>query len=460
MVEGRTYKPVIQPEKCQTCNVCIRGCPAEFISEYRKEQNSLRGTLYRDRIQGKDAKDGVPLPPCQNVCPIHQDTRGYVGLIAKGKLKEALELIREVNPLPAVCGFICHHPCEEACLRTEVDQPIPIRLLKRFVAEYERSGEKRARKSSKKKRERILVIGSGPAGLAAANDLRLLGYGVKIVEALPVLGGMLAVGIPEFRLPRDILKMEIDGIRDLGVEMETHHRFRLNEKGRSFRKLGFQAVFLSTGAHRSARLNVPGEKVPGVFPGVEFLRDVNLGKTIETGKKIAVVGGGNVALDVARSAIRLGAKKVEIFYRRSRQEMPALPEEVTEAVREGIGLHLLASPVRILGRNGRAVGMECVKMTLGEPDESGRRRPVPIERSNFKVEADAIVAAIGQSVDRALLQNLDTHGDGTVRVNPETGATSMKGVFAGGDVVTGPGWAIDAIAAGKRGAKSIDQYLT
>jgi len=460
MVEGRIYKPVIQPERCQTCDVCIRGCPAEFVSEYRKEKDSLRGTLYHHRIQGLNAKDGVPLPPCQESCPIHQDTRGYVSLIAKGKLKEALELIREVNPLPAVCGFICHHPCEEACLRTEVDQPIPIRLLKRFVAEYEGSAEKRARKLVKKKRPKILVIGSGPAGLAAANDLRLLGYGVKVVEALPVLGGMLAVGIPEFRLPREILKMEIDGIRDLGVEMETRHRFRFDGEGRSFRKLGFEAAFLSTGAHHSARLNVPGEKLRGVFPGVEFLRDVNLGKMIETGKKIAVIGGGNVALDVARSAIRMGAQKVEIFYRRSRQEMPALPEEVTEAVREGIRLHLLASPVRVLGRNGSAVGMECVRMTLKEPDESGRRRPVPIERSNFKVEADTVIVAIGQRVDRAPLRHLDTHRDGTVRVNPETGATSMRGVFAGGDVVTGPGWAIEAIAAGKKGAKSIHAYLS
>jgi NADPH-dependent glutamate synthase beta subunit-like oxidoreductase len=202
MVEGRIYKPVIQPEKCQTCDVCIRGCPAEFVSEYRKEQDSLRGTLYRHRIQGMATKGAVPLPPCQEGCPIHQDTRGYVGLIAKGKLKEALELIREVNPLPAVCGFICHHPCEEACLRTEVDQPIPIRLLKRFVAEYERSGEKRARKPFKKKRQKILVIGSGPAGLTAANDLRLLGYGVKVVGP-SCSWRMLAVGIPEFRCPGD-----------------------------------------------------------------------------------------------------------------------------------------------------------------------------------------------------------------------------------------------------------------
>jgi len=460
MVEGRLYKPVLVPEKCQTCNVCIRGCPAELIPEYRKEEESLRGTLYGDPLKGRVSTDKVPLPPCQEVCPIHQDSRAYVGLVAKGKLREALEVIREVNPLPAVCGFICHHPCEEACLRTDVDQPVPIRLLKRFVAEYERKGKKIERQPAGDRRERILVVGSGPAGLAAANDLRLLGYGVKVVEALPVLGGMLAVGIPEFRLPRDILNLEIEGIRALGVEMETNHRFRFDADGDGFRREGFQALFLSTGAHRSVKLNIPNEKLEGVLPGVEFLRDLNLGKNVELGKKVVVIGGGNVALDVARSAIRLGAEKVEIYYRRSRQEMPAIPEEVDEAIREGIDIHFLAAPVKILGRGKKATGMECIRMKLGEPDGSGRRRPVPVEHSSFRVTANVIVAAIGQSVDRALLKTLDTRRDGTVNAHPETGATNLAGVFAGGDVVTGPGWAIEAIAAGKRSARSIHEYLS
>ena len=218
MVEGRTHKPVIQSSRCQACNVCIRGCPAELIPEYREEEGSLRGALYGGKISGTSPKENVSLPPCQEACPIRQDTRGYVSLIARGKLKEALELIREVNPLPAVCGFICHHLCEEACLREEVDQSVPMRLLKRFVAEYERTGDRRVRTPGIKKGEKVLVIGSGPAGLAAANDLSLLGYGVTIFESLPVLGGMLAVGIPGFRLPRDILNMEIDGIRESGVD--------------------------------------------------------------------------------------------------------------------------------------------------------------------------------------------------------------------------------------------------
>jgi NADH-quinone oxidoreductase subunit F len=430
------------------------------IPEYREEETSLRGGLYHNKIQRDSSKKNLRLPPCQVACPVHQDARGYVALIGQGKFAEALELIKEVNPLPAVCGFICHHPCEEACLREEVDTPIPIRLLKRFVAEYDLKKKKGKRRILKKRREKILVVGSGPAGLSAAHDLCLLGYGVTIVEALPVLGGMLAVGIPEFRLPKEILRMEIDAIREMGVEMQTGQRFLLNGKDGFLQKLGVQAIFLSIGAHRSQKLDIPGEKLQGVFPGVEFLREINLGHKFQIGKRIAVIGGGNVALDVARSAIRLGAEGVEIYYRRSRNEMPAIPEEVDEAMHEGISIHFLTSPVKILGRGGSVVGMECLKMRLTETDEKGRLKPLPIKGSNYRVRADTIIAAIGQRVDRKGLIEFETHGDGLIKVDPETEATSIKGVFAGGDVVTGPGWAIDAIAAGKKGAKYIHQYLS
>jgi NADPH-dependent glutamate synthase beta subunit-like oxidoreductase len=382
-----------------------------------------------------------------------------VALIAKGKFKEALELIREVNPLPAVCGFICHHPCEEACLREEVDQPVPIRLLKRFIAEHDRKRE-RSRKGLRKRREKILVAGSGPAGLACANDLSLLGFKVTLFESLPVLGGMLTVGIPEFRLPREIIKMEIDGIRELGVEMEINHPFRFDGKGRTLKKSGFDAIFLSMGAHRSLRLDIPGESLRGIFPGVEFLREINLGRKVELGKKVAIIGGGNVAIDAARSALRLGSKRADLYYRRSRKEMPAIPEEVEEAIREGVHIHLLTAPVRMIGRSGKLVGMECIRMRLGEPDERGRRKPIPIQGSNFKVNAETIISAIGQRVDQDHLKGLEKNPDGTIRVDPETGETNLKGIFAGGDMVTGPGWAIDAIAAGKRGAQSIHQFLS
>lgn len=460
MVEGRTHKPVVLPDRCHTCDICIRGCPAEVLPEYQREEKSLRGSLYLGKMEERPQREKLSLPPCQQSCPIHQDTKSYVALIARGKFREALESIREVNPLPAVCGFICHHPCEEACLREGVDYPIPIRLLKRFVAEYERKTERAKGGVRKTRRGTVLVVGSGPAGLAAANDLRLLGYGVTILEALPVFGGMLAVGIPEFRLPRDILDFEIEGIRKLGVEMKGEHPFRFEGNGTALHKLGFQAAFLSIGAHSTLALNIPGEKLKGVLPGVEFLRQMNLRKSISIGKQVAVIGGGNVALDVARSAIRLGAELVEVYYRRSRAEMPAIPDEVDEAIREGIRIHFLAAPVRIIGRGERAIGIDCLRTKLGEKDSAGRRIPVPIEGSHFRVRADTIVAAIGQKIPSRALKEFDTHPDGRIRVDPESGETSMRGVFAGGDVVTGPGWAIDAIAAGKKGARAIHQFLS
>jgi NADH-quinone oxidoreductase subunit F len=335
-----------------------------------------------------------------------------------------------------------------------------MRLLKRFVAEYERKGKKVRRRLPKKRHEKVLVIGSGPAGLTAANDLSLLGFEVTLFEALPILGGMLAVGIPEFRLPRDILRTEIEGIRQLGVEMKTHHRFHFDRNGSTLQKLGFQAAFVSIGAHRSMRLNIPGEKIEGVIQGVEFLRNIHLGKRPRIGKRVAVIGGGNVAIDAARSVIRLGAEEVEIYYRRSRNEMPAIFEEVEEAKREGVKIHLLTSPLKMIGRGKKVTGMECIRMKLGEPDKTGRKRPIPIKGSTFKVRADTLITAIGQRVDPRGIEGLDINQDGTVRVNPESGETSLKGVFAGGDAVTGPAWAIDAIAAGKKGAKAIQQYLS
>jgi len=447
MIEGRTYKPVIRSERCQSCDICLRGCPAEIFPEYRKEDKTLRGALYREKIQGKNLSDKVPLPPCQEACPIRQDTKGYVALIAEGKFKEALELIREVNPLPAVCGFICHHPCEKACLIEEEHRPVRLRLLKRFVAEYQRLRTNIGNRSSKKRREKILVIGSGPAGLAAANDLNLLGYKVTIFESLPVLGGMLAVGIPEFRLPKEILKIEIDRIKALGVEMKTHHPFFLKEGDHTFQKLGFQAVFLSIGAHQSLNLNIEGENLEGIFSGLDFLRRVHTGGKIFLGERVMVVGGGNVAVDVSRTALRLGARKVQMFCLESRKEMPALHEEVEEAKQEGIKLHVLASPIRFIGRRGKAVGIEFQKLGLAK-------------KSTFKVYTDTIITAIGQKVDRKVLRGLEVNPDGTVRTDQKTGETSMRGVFAGGDVVTGPGWAINAIAAGKKGAECIHKYLS
>jgi len=460
MVEGRIYKPVIQPERCHSCDVCLRGCPAELIPEYRSEQRSLRGALYREKVQEKPSKNKIPLPPCQEACPIRQDVKGYVALIARGNVREALELIREVNPLPAVCGFICHHPCEEACLRKGVDDPISIRLLKRFVAQYGDRAERMKKGPKKKKHEKILVIGSGPAGLTAANDLCLRGYAVTIFEALPLLGGMLAVGIPEFRLPRETLRWEIQAIRERGVEMSPNHPFYFNGKETTFQKLGFDAVFLAIGAHRSVRFNIEGNHLEGVVPGLEFLRRIHLGGKPSLGERVVVVGGGNVAVDVSRSARRWGAKEVQMACVESRQEMPAIPEEVDEAVAEGIKIHFLASPVRVVGKGRKVAGIEFMRMSHEGMRGTKKKHPVRAKAGFFRLDADTVIAAIGQRVDRRALKGLETHPDGTLRVHPETGETSLKGVFAGGDVVTGPGWAIDAIASGKRGAEAIDQYLS
>jgi heterodisulfide reductase subunit A len=242
--------------------------------------------------------------------------------------------------------------------------------------------------------------------------------------------------------------------------MKTRHPFHFNGNRKAFEKLGFQAAFLSMGAHRSLKLNIPGEGLQGVFHGVEFLREINLGKSPKMGRRLAVIGGGNVAIDAARSAIRLGAEVVNVYYRRSKKEMPAILEEVDEAIREGVRIHFLSSPVKIIERGGKAVGLECIRTRLGEPDEEGRRKPIPIKGSSYRVAAETIIAAIGQRVVRKPLKGLDVNRDGTVRVDPRTGETSMKGVFAGGDVVTGPGWAIDAIAAGKKGAEAIAHYLS
>lgn len=380
-----------------------------------------------------------------------------MALVAKGRFKEALELIREVNPLPAVCGYICHHPCEEACLREDVDRPVSIRLLKRFIAE-QGLRSRRPLRPRKSRREKVAVVGSGPAGLACANDLGLMGFKVTVFEALPVLGGMLRVGIPSFRLPREVLEMEVEGIRELGVEMVVNRPFRLDGGEKILERSAFQAIFLSMGAHRSLKMDIPGESLQGVLPGVEFLREINLGRKVDLGRKVAVIGGGNVAIDAARSVLRLGARKVDLYYRRSRKEMPAIPEEVDEAAREGLRLHFLTAPVRIVGRGGRVIGMECLRMRLAEPDGTGRRRPIPIEGSHYRVEADTVISAIGQGLDPHSVKGLERNPDGTVRVD-EKGQTNLKGVFAGGDMVTGPGWAIDAIAAGKRGAQAIAEYL-
>lgn len=401
---------------------------------------------------------------CQNACPAGVDVPRYISLIRQKRYGEAVALIREKNPFPAVCGRVCHHPCEGKCRRSQIDEPVAIRALKRFAADWELAhpGEAPAPTVLPEKGTKVAVIGAGPAGLSAAYYLACLGHSVTVFEALPVAGGMLAVGIPEYRLPKEILDAEIDVIRKMGVEIHTDTPIDGRDGPRRLLEGGYNAVFVAVGAHVPQRLNIPGEDADGVIPATEFLKAVKLGRNVNIGRKVAVIGGGNAAIDAARTSRRLGASEVHILYRRQREDMPADREEIEEALREGVKIHYLIAPTRILERDGRVAHMECERMRLGEFDRSGRRRPVPIEGSRFMIDVDTVIPAISQSPDVGFLRGMEgielTQWD-TLVVDPATLATGLPGVFAGGDCVTGPDTVIEAIAQGRKAAISIDRYL-
>ncbi|HPN10308.1 MAG TPA: FAD-dependent oxidoreductase, partial [Syntrophales bacterium] len=371
-------------------------------------------------------------------------------------------LIKKDNPFPIVCGRVCNHPCESACMRGKVEDPIDIMHLKRFVADLDLKDETRfipEKKESKGKK--IAVVGAGPAGLTCAYYLAAEGYDVEVFESLPVAGGWLAVGIPEYRLPKDVLRAEIKVIEDLGVKI---HLNKAIGKDIPFDKLQkeYDAIFIGCGTVNSSKLNIPGEEMQGVIHGVDYLKRVNLGEKVFLGDKVAVVGGGNVAMDAVRTAIRTGSKDVFILYRRSRAEMPASPEEIEEALEEGIKMEFLVAPKRVVGENGKVTGVECTRMELGEPDASGRRRPVEIKGSEFIVPCDALIPAIGQEADLDFVpkeSGIAVNKWKNFDVDPVTFASNVPGVFAGGDVVTGPQTVVKAVYAGKEAAVSIDRYL-
>lgn len=398
--------------------------------------------------------------PCEHSCPLNVDVPGYVALISQGRFEEALDLERRRNPLAGVCGRVCHHPCENRCRRGDIDQPVAIAALKRAAADYGANHKTgRPGKIEPVHKEKIAIIGSGPAGLNAGYHLAKQGYRVTIFEALPVAGGMLAAGIPEFRLPRRVLREDIDFIAALGVEI------RLNCPAASIdeiRSQGYSAILLATGAHKGEKLGMSGEDIHGVFDGVGYLRKINLGGRVDTGKKVAVIGGGNVAIDAARSAMRLGAESVTVIYRRPRRDMPANDEEVCEAESEGIQILDSTSSLQILGSKTHVFGIECLRTSSGTYDSSGRRRPEIIPGSDFCLEADTVIAAVGQIPDISFLSQNDgiaLNGNNTIVVNKITLETACKGVFAAGDNVTGPATVIEAMAGGERAAISIDRYL-
>jgi 2-oxoacid:acceptor oxidoreductase delta subunit (pyruvate/2-ketoisovalerate family) len=389
--------------------------------------------------------------PCQEGCPAGEDIEGYMYLISRGLIKEAWELLRKDNPLPSICGRVCFHPCEMACNRKDFDEAISINQIERLLGDY---GLKHGTVPAigKKRKEKIAIVGSGPAGLSCAYQLALMGYQVILFEALKVLGGILRIGIPAYRLPKDILEAEINLIQDMGVEMRTGVRvgkdIPLSDLGK------YQAVFLSTGVHISRSMGAKGEQHKGVLSGLEFLKDLNMGKKVQLGKRVAIVGGGNTAMDAARSALRLGSEPV-VVYRRTRNEMPAIEDEIHEAERENIAFKFLTVPVEVISAKGKIKEIECIEMKLGKPDESGRRRPEPIEGSNFRMKADNVITAIGEKADLSYLPE-DIEVEWGKIVVDEFGRTSRKGVYAGGDAIDQPHTVADAIGAGKRAAIAID----
>ncbi|MGB9840333.1 NADH-quinone oxidoreductase subunit NuoF [Thermovenabulum sp.] len=393
--------------------------------------------------------------PCQNACPAGVEVPLYISAIRMKDYEKAVSIIRENNPFPAVCGRVCNHPCESKCRRAQIDEPLAIRALKRFVADYDMKNP-HLPVVKKAKGKKIAVIGSGPAGLTAAYYLALEGYSVTVFEALPIAGGMLAIGIPEYRLPKDVLKSEIEHIKSAGVEIHLNMALGKDFTIEDLKYQGYDAIFIAIGAQKDIRLDIPGQELYGVYSALEFLKKANLNEYIDIGKKVAVIGGGNAAVDAARVALRKGAKEVNVFYRRGPDEMPALPEEVKDAIEEGVKFHFYTAPIRIIGEGGKVIGIEIIRMKPADFDENGRRKTVPIDGSSFSIKVDNVICALGQQVD---LGAIKVPKGMSITIDKETMETSIPGVFAGGDCVTGPSTVIEAIASGRKVALSIDKYL-
>jgi heterodisulfide reductase subunit A-like polyferredoxin len=449
--------------RCTACGDCAQVCPVTMPSEFDRGLGPRKAAYkpYAQAIPGGYAIDKRDRSPCTNGCPNGVNAHAYVALIAQGKYREAMEVILRTLPFPGVIGRICPHPCESACRRGQVDAPVAICALKRFVADRV-DIESLPVPDIEKREEKVAVIGSGPAGLTAAYFLALEGYRITVFEARPVAGGMLRVGIPDYRLPPAVLDKEIRAVTRLGVEIKLNTALGRDVTVEGLFSQGFKAVYVAIGAHQNLRLKIPGEDAEGVLSGVEFLRRSNLGAIAELSGRVVIVGGGDVAIDAARSALRLGADKVTILYRRTRVEMPAREAEVEDALAEGIEIQYLTAPQRVLTKDNRVSGIECIKMELGEPDSSGRRRPIPVAGSEFVVETDWVLPAIGQAPGSAFLEDqagVTLARGGTVLTDPVTLATNVKGVFAGGDAQGGPWIAIGAVAHGREAATSISRYL-
>ncbi len=419
-----------------------------------------------------------PTHPCVNGCPVNIDIPGFILALRNKDLSESIKILKTYNNLPAVCGRVCPQEtqCEGVCTvgLMKEHEPVAIGKLERFVADWAASHEgvePPAEKASEQNKGKVAVIGAGPSGLTVAADLVKMGYKVTLFEALHAPGGVLMYGIPEFRLPKTIVEREVKAIEELGVDLQTDVVVGKTITIEEIRE-EYDAIYIGTGAGTPRFMNVPGTNLNGVYSASEFLTRINLMHAYEFpeydtpvmhGKKVVVVGAGNVAMDASRSALRLGAEKAMIVYRRSEKEMPARIEEYHHAVEEGIEFHWLTNPIEYIGdENGKVKAVKCIKMKLGEPDASGRRRPIPIEGSEFTIEADTVIEAIGQTSNKVLLSafpELKLNKWGYIEADPQTGATSVEGVYAGGDIVTGAATVILAMGAGKKSAKAIDEYI-
>ncbi len=476
------YVAEVDEAKCVACGQCVETCPGNALKlgqklcstedltqkpDYVKLSETLRPKRSWDPNYREDHEDVVPTgtAPCKTACPAHIPVQGYLKLAAQGRYTDALELIKKENPFPAVCGRICNKRCEDACTRGSIDDPIAIDDIKKFIAEKDleastRFVPKMLNQIGRPYTEKIAVIGAGPAGMSCAYYLAVKGYPVTVFEKESVPGGMLTLGIPSFRLEKDVVNAEIDVLKELGVEFRFGVEVGKNMTLDALRADGYKAIYLAVGASKGTPAGCPGDDLKGVFTGVEFLRAVNLGKRPAIGKQVAVIGGGNVAIDVARAAVRRGAD-VTLLYRRSREEMPAADEEVAEAEAEGVKFRFLSAPVEILGEKDKVTAIKVETMALGEPDEKGRRKPVGT--GEFETLAvSAVISAIGQQIDLCGIDagsKLQLGKRGTVLVDPATYQTAEPDVFAGGDLVTGPKFAIDAIAAGKEAAVSIHRFV-
>jgi len=504
---ARYFLEFLQDESCGKCLSCREGTKrmAEIVTDITKGQgkegdiellqelattvkdtsmcglgqtaaNPVLSTIkffrdeYETHIMERKCPAGVCrdlyISPCQNACPAGMNAPGYISLISEGRFTEALELALDTNPFPSVCGRICDHQCMFKCRRNQIDEPVAIRALKRFIGDYEENGidYPKMKQPQITMPFKVAIVGAGPAGLSCAYFLARLGYKPTVFEKLPVAGGMMAVAIPEYRLPKAILQREIDNIKKLGVDIRLNTQVGKDITISQLWSQGYQAFFVAVGMYGDRNLGIPGENLENVIQAVDLLSDINLDKPVVSpaGKKVVVIGGGNSAVDAARTMLRMGASNVTIIYRRTRREMPAYTEEIEAAEHEGVQIRFLTAPEKIFGEKGKVKSIECIKMRPGEFDTEGRQKPVPVKGSNFFIDTDVVIPAIGEFSDvSGLFTGLDveTNRDGTIKTDKH-GRTSIPGLFSGGDVVSGPATVINAIASGERTAVTIDQYLT